>query len=1007
MSSSTRRYKERGGGGGKVVAEVLPPPSMPKARKVPSEYSSKENLPRSKPAGKPIPPRAAPRGSGQMPLVQRPPRISNTDSCGESAKNVRWSTSSLPKGKSSDLSEFARFLSDLRRDRLARASKSEAPETGLDLVKKVSELPHSAGLGNEDNLGSLNLQDSTVDLKVSREGKEEYKLSDVDSEKHKNEDISILIESSEKENDSNNVNCTLSNVKGGNLAPKELADASCRTSENACEAGLENPSVDKASGDLKSELDLLLNAKDSLACRLGKELTDPNGDAIAKNSEKEVHLISKCSLGARQKIDDSALGKIPSKLREKLASLEGRVKSIASEIKRTREMLDSNNPDGSKSLILDIQGKICGIERAVGCIMDDKGKLGLPKLEPSIKENEMGIQGEVNRSEESTKCSRTTLTTKSTNEALPNEQIGGPSKQSIKCLSKEELEARLFPHHKLLRNRPPLTNILLPNELEVGNATSSFTQSDHFFAHGDGVASPVEENPIALEFLASLAHANETQTIVNDAIAKLSLCSIHEMESSSNNEDSQKQSSDAPHLPKGLVEGKGELKLSCDEKLQLSDQENRSVSVSQGPDDSCANQLIEIGVKPSTGGWFVSEGESALLAHADGSCTFNDLVHCEEKSEYVPPVQVSPNLWRDIWLIRAAGPDGCAAKYVVAASAGNVLDSGFCSWDFYSKEVRAFHTEGRCPLALSSLSHRNSQRRRNVLSTIGAPENHQWWYKPCGPLIVSTATSQKNVSVYDIRDSDLVMRWETQTPVATMDFSSPLQWRNKEKVVVAESEAISLWDVSSLNPRVLSSISCYKRVSALHIHNTDAEFGGGVRQRVSSSEAEGNDGVFCTSENLNVFDFRIPSGIGLRIPKPGVNGQSLFARGDSVFLGSVSGRLTLKEHSSPTIQHFSLRKGRLVSTYSLPDASYHNEHSSLTQVWGSSDLVMAASGCGLFVFDVLKDEGMQFVHSGFSNVTEVREVIGSDTLYCPSFDYAASRVLLISRDQPASWRFLS
>ncbi|KAF3796326.1 hypothetical protein EJ110_NYTH03815 [Nymphaea thermarum] len=669
-----------------------------------------------------------------------------------------------------------------------------------------------------------------------------------------------------------------------------------------------------------------------------------------------------------------------------LGNLKERVKSIASEIKRTRETLDSNNPDGSKSHILDIQGKICGIERAV-CIIEDKGKLGLPKLELSI-----GIEGEVKRPEESTKCSRTTLTTKPTNETLPNDQISGPSKQSIKCLSKEELEARLFPHHKLLRNRPPLTNILLPNELEVGNATSSFTQSDHFFTHGDGVASPVEENPIALEFLASLAHANETQTIVNDAIPKQSLCSVHEMESSFNNEESQKQSSDAPHLSKGLVEGKGELKLSCDEKLQLNDQENRSVSVSQGPDDSCANQLIEIWVKPSTGGWFVSEGESALLAHADGSCTFIDLIHWEHYRRN--PVQVSPNLWRDIWLIRAAGPDGCAA------SAGNDFAHGI----FIQKKFGPFIQRADVRW-LFLLCHTEIPKGEEMffpqlghLKTISGGINH---------VIVSIATSQKNVSVYDIRDNDLVMRWETQTPVVTMDFSSPLQWRNKEKVVVKESEAISLWDVSSLNPRSLSSISCYRRVSALHIHNTDAEFGGGVRQRVSSSEAEGNDGVFCTSENLNVFDFRIPSGIGLKIPKPGVNGQSLFSRGDSVFLGSVSGRLTLKEHSSPTIQHFLLRKGRLVSTYSLPDANYHNEHSSLTQVWGSSDLVMAASGCGLFVFDILEDEGMQFVHSGFSNVTEIREVIGPDNLYCPSFDYAASRVLLISRDQPACWRFLS
>lgn len=171
---------------------------------------------------------------------------------------------------------------------------------------------------------------------------------------------------------------------------------------------------------------------------------------------------------------------------------------------------------------------------------------------------------------------------------------------------------------------------------------------------------------------------------------------------------------------------------------------------------------------------------------------------------------------------------------MVTASAGNTLDSGFCSWDFYTKDVRAIHIEddiANTRTALAPLPN-NTLYRRNALSSIMAPENRQWWYKPSGPLIVSTASSQRVVKMYDIRDGEHIMKWEVQKPVLSMDYSSPLQWRNRGKVVIAESETISLWDVNSLNPQPLLSVSSVNRkISALHVNNTDAEMGGGVRQR--------------------------------------------------------------------------------------------------------------------------------------------------------------------------------
>jgi WD40 repeat protein len=196
----------------------------------------------------------------------------------------------------------------------------------------------------------------------------------------------------------------------------------------------------------------------------------------------------------------------------------------------------------------------------------------------------------------------------------------------------------------------------------------------------------------------------------------------------------------------------------------------------------------------------------------------------------MPPVGVSPSIWRDCWLIRAQGSDGCSGRFVVAASAGNTMESGFCSWDFYTKEVKAFQIDG-VTSSRTALRPLPNNIRRNSTSTISSVDR-QWWYKPCGPLVISTCSSQRGMQVFDVRDGEQVMRWEVQKPVVAMDYSSPLQWRNRGKVVVAEAESLSLWDVNSLSPQALVSIPFGgKKISALHVNNTDAELGGGVRKR--------------------------------------------------------------------------------------------------------------------------------------------------------------------------------
>ncbi|KAI6693586.1 hypothetical protein NL676_021296 [Syzygium grande] len=309
---------------------------------------------------------------------------------------------------------------------------------------------------------------------------------------------------------------------------------------------------------------------------------------------------------------------------------------------------------------------------------------------------------------------------------------------------------------------------------------------------------------------------------------------------------------------------------------------------------------------------------------------------------------ISPNIWRDCWIIRAPGADGCSGRYVVAASAGNMMDAGFCSWDFYTKDVRACHVEegGAVTSSRTVLGPLRSDTlyRRSALSSIMVPENRLWWYKPCGPLIISTATCQKGVRVYDIRDGEQIMKWEVQKPVLAMDYSSPLQWRNRGKVVIAEAETISLWDVNSPNAQPLLSVpSSGRKISALHINNTDAEIGGGVRQRVSSSEAEGNDGIYCSADSINIMDFRHPSGVGLKIQKLGISVQSVFSRGDSIFLGCTSLKSVGRKLSCIQVQQFSLRKQGLFSTYTLPESNLHSDHVAITQVWGNSNLVMGVS----------------------------------------------------------------
>ncbi|KAG9149450.1 hypothetical protein Leryth_003401 [Lithospermum erythrorhizon] len=1039
-TSSVHRLKDRGGATTKSMKPLTPFPE--KASRLQKSSSGKENPPqrcaslprassvtRTKPMMVSMPRmdkasgfRGGVKGDGNEALARIDKatgmrggvKREDNEACinkasgmrgGVNEARARWSASSVvSRGRSCSPSEYTRVLSDIKKggsrisihrvvgekkgvfDRLSVSKKSsESGKWGSEKFDKNGALVHGlkslenkklgsrvVGNGEGSSLGfshiEINLNEgidsgdkgrvleqlkvrNCVEKRVNLLGLEESRLSvDVDSR-----DKNCVPRSTEmKSGDESTLN------GNGELSEQSgtFAEAKMRYSVgNIVESLKSKELIGNNHGDLTEKNDVFEDVKVITNSEKSDKLTSKGSRLVGRSSG----LKEKAVIG-EGKDSNLSVKRYPSKLHEKLAFLEGKVKKIASDIKQTKEMLDLNNPDASKVILSDIQEKISGIEKAMGNVI-------------SVGNANVGVMKDDGKVTESTK---------------QEEMQVGDGKRSVKGLSVQELEARLFPHQKFLKDRTSLNPSLEMSQIDESRENGSTRNQKQ-----QDKATSIE--PIALEILESLKSEQSGIPIEYK------------------NEDTE-SSEGAAHGKNSAsliaCQNNFDFLLTANEKLEEFDEQEITsrMVIDEDNENSCAYMLKEIGHKISTGGWFVSEGEAVLLAHNDGSCSYYDITNCEAKAEYKPPAGISPNMWRDCWIVRAPSADGCAGRYVVAASAGNSLEAGFCSWDFYLKDVRAVHVEDgttNVRTALADLPN-NTMRRRNTLSSIMSPEHQQWFYRPCGPLIVSTASCQRSVKVYDIRDGEHVMRWELQKPVATMEYSSPLQWRNKGKVVVAESETISLYDVSSLSPQPLLSVSSSNRkITALHVNNTDAELGGGVRQRVSSSEVEGNDGVFCTADSINVLDFRQPSGIGLKIPRVGVDVQSTFSRGDSVLLGCTSLKSAGKKQFSSQIQQFSLRKQGLSSAYVLPDSNAHPHYKAITQVWGNSNLVMGVCGLGLCVYDSSKDEVLPPYTMDSSQMNNVKEVIGPDDLYYPSFDYMASQVLLISRDRPALWRYLS
>ncbi|XP_024537631.1 KIN14B-interacting protein At4g14310-like isoform X1 [Selaginella moellendorffii] len=639
-------------------------------------------------------------------------------------------------------------------------------------------------------------------------------------------------------------------------------------------------------------------------------------------------------------------------LHTRLSLLEDRVTQLASELRDTKQLLHASHPM-SNQVLTDIQSKISNIEKVIVS---------------------RGIEG--GRRELTTSC--------------------GLSQEStiVTLEEKSDSEGRK-------------SNTVSVHE-------SLLTVADEFLASLKcSQAAKVPSTSIEVKALPLLRCGNDSSvekscvasTIRTGTSEKRRRHSLSDNRSSGSYKSANTSASD--------VAFEALVGLECDEVLSedvTEDQENAvpavNVSALELPVDDTEPELCQLGSKSVLAGWFVYEAEGMLLAHDDGSCSFYDVANMEEKSQYKLPEELVPSTWRDCWLIRAAGMDGRSCKYVVAASAGTAVDPAFCSWNFYEKTVAAYRSETPSwPTTPHSNRSSSPESRRSSKDTSslgsGSTQGHRfseskgeldfplWWYTPCGPLIACGGSGLKTLTLYDIRDGDRVMNWDSKRCLSsTMSYSSPLQWRSRGTLIAVEDKVVTAWDVSNAEAQCVHTIDLAGNAPrAVHIYNIDGECNGGVRQRINSKNIDGIVGVVATQEAVSILDFRVPSGIAVKIPTLGQDVHSLYAHGEAVYAAG-----TIK--SKCTIQQWSIRKGQPMMLYTLPKSvSSHHLHTQISQVWGDKSSVMAVNGNGLFVFDASTGGACG------------PAVIGSDDLYCPTFDYSGSKVLLISRDRPACWQY--
>lgn len=533
-SSNRRRLKDVNAGDGenpssvkKPSRSVTPLPISSKNNPSPAlqkSVSSKEN---PKPSHRSF-------GSTHKPVLRPVPRIDKSavrSGVGDGEGRVTRSTSSGLRGRSSSPSDLIRVFSDLRSKNETRVigEKGESDQ-GKKSGYKASGFKQAE---SEKKVGDISCQSSRLREETDEESKIKANLS------------SCPVKSS--------------NFEGSSTARNSISDPKAHAL-----LGFGEKSAVASKSDSKIEK---IGKATSVVLR--RKSLDNVGKAMEMSKEIRGNEGS-----------SNTTTKYPSKLHEKLAFLEGKVKKIASDIKKTKDMLDLNNPDSSKVIISDIHQKITGIEKSMSHVVDGSDdKYGEKK------------ESEKNKTSQVTKA-----------------------KTSVKGLNKEELEDRLFPHQRLLRSR---TQSKTSSQVSKGHDSVESYKAVNVEVKPSG---PVEENPIALEFLASLDKEKDTFNSDQNALDILEVQEMDTEEPSKEND-----SSKDVNLTSNLAEI-----LRADEALEeIDDEDNRDEMELEEIEDDCMYQLNDIGSKTSTGGWFVSEGEAVVLAHDDGSCSYYDVANCE------------------------------------------------------------------------------------------------------------------------------------------------------------------------------------------------------------------------------------------------------------------------------------------------------------------------------------------------------------------------------------------
>ncbi len=191
------------------------------------------------------------------------------------------------------------------------------------------------------------------------------------------------------------------------------------------------------------------------------------------------------------------------------------------------------------------------------------------------------------------------------------------------------------------------------------------------------------------------------------------------------------------------------------------------------------------------------------MGHKHGETLLNMQLWLQEKARYRFPENAPKGVWGDCWVVHASGSDGCSSQYLIAAMAGGGRNAAaFCSWDWYDRSIAAYHCDSAPststslgPFIANRLKNANFStpeaglNRRSFLTTWALDRNISglrakaalWWHRPCGALLASASTRLKTVSLYDVRDGELMMKLDTKHVVASMDFSSPVQWCSNSK----------------------------------------------------------------------------------------------------------------------------------------------------------------------------------------------------------------------------------